>query len=54
MITGKDTLEDALRKAKDKKVYIEGNFVKIISKSLPNDVKEYLQDYWDRDWETNP
>ena len=49
MITGKDTLEDALRKAKDKKVYIEGNFVKIISKSLPNDVKEYLQECRERD-----
>lgn len=49
MITGKDSIEEALRKAKAKKVYIEGNFAKIISKSLPNDVKEYLQECKERD-----
>jgi len=49
MINGKDTVEEALRKAKSKKVYIEGNFVKILSKSLPTDVKEYLEECKDRD-----
>jgi len=49
VITGKDSIEEALRKAKAKKVYIEGNFAKIISKSLPNDVKEYLQECKERD-----
>ena len=49
MITGKDTVEEALRKAKAKKVYIEGNFVKIISKSLPTDVKEYIEESKRRD-----
>jgi hypothetical protein len=44
MITAKDTVEEALRKAKDKKVYIEGNFVKILSKSLPTDVKDYVEE----------
>lgn len=49
MINAKDSIEEALRKAKAKKVYIEGNFAKIISKSLPNDVKEYLQECKERD-----
>jgi len=49
MITGKDTVEEALRKASAKKVYIEGNFVKIISKSLPTDVKEYIEESKRRD-----
>jgi len=49
MISGKDTIEEALRKAKAKKVYIEGNFAKILSKSLPNDIKEYLKESKERD-----
>jgi hypothetical protein len=49
MISGKDTVEEALRKAKAKKVYIEGNFVKILPKSLPNDIKEYLAECKERD-----
>ena len=44
MITSKDTVEEALRKAKAKKVYLEGNFVKILSKTLPADVKEYVEE----------
>ena len=44
MITAKDTVEEALRKAKAKKVYLEGNFVKILSKTLPADVKEYVEE----------
>jgi len=49
MITSKDTVEEALRKAKAKKVYIEGNFVKILSKTLPVDVKEYVEECKVRD-----
>jgi len=49
MISGKDTIEEALRKAKAKKVYIEGNFAKILSKSLPNDIKDYLKESKERD-----
>ena len=49
MISGKDTVEEALRKAKAKKVYIEGNFAKILSKSLPNDIKEYVKESKERD-----
>jgi hypothetical protein len=49
MISGKDTIEEAMRKAKAKKVYVEGNFVKILSKSLPVDIKEYLQECKERD-----
>jgi hypothetical protein len=44
MISAKDTVEEALRKAKANKVYLEGNFVKILSKSLPTDVKEYVEE----------
>ena len=49
MINGKDTVEEALRKAKGKKVFLEGNFVKILSKSLPTDVKEYVEECKVRD-----
>ena len=49
MITSKDTVEEALRKAKAKKVYLEGNFVKILSKTLPADVKEYVEECKARD-----
>jgi len=49
MITSKDTVEEALRKAKAKKVYLEGNFVKILSKVLPTDVKEYVEECKVRD-----
>tara|TARA_R100001198_G_C5220543_1_gene202843 strand:+ start:886 stop:1434 length:549 start_codon:yes stop_codon:yes gene_type:complete len=49
MITSKDTVEEALRKAKAKKVYLEGNFVKILSKTLPTDVKEYVEECKVRD-----
>jgi len=49
MITSKDTVEEALRKAKAKKVYLEGNFVKILSKTLPVDVKEYVEECKVRD-----
>lgn len=49
MINGKDTVEEALRKAKGKKVFLEGNFVKILSKSLPTDVNEYVEECKARD-----
>ena len=49
MITSKDTVEEALRKARAKKVYLEGNFVKILSKTLPTDVKEYVEECKVRD-----
>ena len=49
MITSKDTVEEALRKAKAKKVYLDGNFVKILSKTLPADVKEYVEECKARD-----
>ena len=49
MINGKDTVEEALRKAKGRKVFLEGNFVKILSKSLPTDVKEYVEECKVRD-----
>ena len=49
MINGKDTVEEALRKAKAKKVYLEGNFVKLLAKSLPTDVKAYTEECKERD-----
>jgi hypothetical protein len=44
MINGNDTVNEALRKAKDKKVYIEGNFVKILKGSLDDDVVTYIEE----------
>ena len=44
MINGNDTINEALRKAKAKKVYIEGNFVKILKDSLDKDVVTYIDD----------
>lgn len=44
MINGNDTINEALRKAKAKKVYIEGNFVKILKDSLDKDVVTYIED----------
>jgi len=42
MISGKDTVNEALRKAKTKKVYVEGNFVKILKNDLDDDVSLYI------------
>lgn len=42
MISGKDTVNEALRKAKTKKVYVEGNFVKILKNNLDDDVSLYI------------
>lgn len=44
MINGNDTINEALLKAKAKKVYIEGNFVKIIKDSLHDDVVTYIEE----------
>lgn len=49
MISGNDTINEALRKAKSKKVYLEGNFVKILKDSLHDDVVTYLNDCKERD-----
>jgi len=44
MINGNDTINEALLKAKAKKVYLEGNFVKIIKGSLSKDVVTYIEE----------
>lgn len=44
MINGNDTINEALRKARAKKVYIEGNFVKILKNSLDKDVVTYIEE----------
>ena len=44
MINGNDTINEALLKAKAKKVYVEGNFVKIIKGSLDKDVVTYIEE----------
>ena len=49
MITSKDTVEEALRKAKAKKVYIEGNFTKLLKGSLDADVVAYISECKNKD-----
>lgn len=44
MINGNDTINEALLKAKAKKVYLEGNFVKILKGSLDKDVVTYIEE----------
>lgn len=44
MINGNDTVNEALLKAKAKKVYLEGNFVKILKGSLDKDVVTYIEE----------
>jgi len=44
MINGNDTINEALLKAKAKKVYLEGNFVKIIKGSLDKNVVTYIEE----------
>jgi hypothetical protein len=44
MINGNDTINEALRKARAKKVFIEGNFVKILKDSLDKDVVTYIEE----------
>ena len=49
MISSKDTVKEAILKAKSKKVYIEGNFVKLLSDTLDPDVKDYIEECKSRD-----
>ena len=49
MISSKDTVKEAILKAKSKKVYIEGNFVKLLDKTTDADVLEYIEECKRRD-----
>lgn len=49
MISSKDTIKEAILKAKSKKVYIEGNFVKLLAKTTDTEVKEYFEECKRRD-----
>lgn len=49
MISSKDTVKEAILKAKSKKVYIEGNFVKLLAKSSDPEVLEYIEECKRRD-----
>ena len=49
MISSKDTVKEAILKAKSKKVYIEGNFVKLLSDTSDPDVKKYIEECKSRD-----
>lgn len=49
MISSKDTVKEAILKAKAKKVYIEGNFVKLLADTSDSDVKAYIDDCKARD-----
>lgn len=44
VISSKDTVKEAILKAKSKKVFIEGNFVKLLAKTTDPEVKEYIQE----------
>lgn len=44
MISSKDTVKEAILKAKAKKVYIEGNFVKLLADSTDDDVRVYIDE----------
>jgi len=44
MISSKDTVREAILKAKAKKVYIEGNFVKLLGETTDADVKAYIEE----------
>jgi len=49
MINGNDSINEAFRKAKSKKVYIEGNFVKLLKNSLDEDVVAYIEECKSKD-----
>lgn len=49
MISSKDTVKEAILKAKAKKVYIEGNFVKLLAKTSDAEVLEYIAECKRRD-----
>jgi len=44
VISSKDTVKEAIIKAKSKKVFIEGNFVKLLAKTSDADVKDYIEE----------
>ena len=44
MISSKDTVKEAILKAKAKKVYIEGNFVKLLADTSDPDVRAYIDE----------
>ncbi len=49
MISSKDTIKQAIQKAGKKKVYIEGNFVKILRDTSDEEVKAYIEECKRRD-----
>jgi len=44
VISSKDTVKEAILKAKSKKVFIEGNFVKLLAKTSDAEVKDYIEE----------
>jgi hypothetical protein len=49
MISSKDTVKQAIQKAAKKKVYIEGNFVKLLGDTSDEEVKAYIEECKRRD-----
>lgn len=49
MISSKDTVRVAIQKAAKKKVYIEGNFIKLLAETSDEDVKSYIEECKRRD-----
>jgi hypothetical protein len=49
MISSKDTIKQAIQKAAKKKVYIEGNFVKLLGNTSDEEVKAYIEECKRRD-----
>jgi len=49
MISSKDTIKQAIQKAAKKKVYIEGNFVKLLGDTSDEEVKAYIEECKRRD-----
>ena len=49
MISGNDTVNEALLKAKSKRVYIEGNFTKLLKGELNADVVDYIDECKNKD-----
>lgn len=49
MISSKETVKSAIQKAAKKKVYIEGNFVKLLADSSDEDIRLYIDECKRRD-----
>jgi Fe2+ transport system protein B len=49
MISSKDTVRVAIQKAAKKKVYIEGNFIKLLAETSDEEVKSYIEECKRRD-----